>query len=545
MSVAFAALNRHILLDRAAHALATEMALGERRRILVRSATGLVPYLLATILAFVSAYVTLAICAALAIFYALPLASGASRRGVASRPWPSPPPPPSSASCARCSETTASCRARPAPTSPTPPRAATSAAAPTRSRCPPTPPQVAAVRRLVLRARRADHPARRRHRLRRRRGARSTAASCSAWSAWRGPPRFEPERWRAHVSGRRHHRRRCAARAREDGLFYAPDPGAAEQSQLGGNIATNAGGPHTFKYGVTGTWVTGLELVLAPGELVTIGGPVRKDVAGYDLKSLMVGSEGTLGIVTAAWLQAAARARGPAAGGGVLPRRRGRLRGARRRSWPPAWCRRRWSTSTRSRSPTPLGAFPGEAPPRAGVHADRRGRRLACPRPQRLRDELLEALAPEALATPRARPAAARSASCGAGGQGSRWRSSRGAAARSPRTSSCPLERLAEAIAATREIGARHGLPACSWGHAGDGNLHSTFMIDLDDPAEVQRSEQAAEDLFALAVRARRLGLRRARPRPGQARRAGAPVARAGAGAPRVDQAPCSTPRAC
>ncbi len=75
---------------------------------------------------------------------------------------------------------------------------------------------------------------------------------------------LEPELWRAHVDAgvttATLHRR-----AREAGLLYAPDPGASEQSQLGGNIATNAGGPHTFKYGVTGSWVTGLELVLAPG----------------------------------------------------------------------------------------------------------------------------------------------------------------------------------------------------------------------------------------------------------------------------------------
>ena len=53
--------------------------------------------------------------------------------------------------------------------------------------------------------------------------------------------------------------------AREHGLFFAPDPGAAEQSQIGGNVATNAGGPHALKYGVTGAWVAGLEVVLAPG----------------------------------------------------------------------------------------------------------------------------------------------------------------------------------------------------------------------------------------------------------------------------------------
>src|SRR5206468_7210165 len=82
--------------------------------------------------------------------------------------------------------------------------------------------------------------------------------------------------------------------ARENGLFFPPDPGAAERSQIGGNVATNAGGPHAFKYGVTGTWVTGLEAVVAPGVLVRFGGPLRKDVAGYDLQVLPVGTDGPL-----------------------------------------------------------------------------------------------------------------------------------------------------------------------------------------------------------------------------------------------------------
>jgi uncharacterized membrane protein len=80
MSVAFATLNRHILLKRS-HMLSEELGLQERRRILARSVTGVVPYLVATILAVVSAYATLAICAALAIFYALPIASGSDRHG--------------------------------------------------------------------------------------------------------------------------------------------------------------------------------------------------------------------------------------------------------------------------------------------------------------------------------------------------------------------------------------------------------------------------------------------------------------------------------
>src|SRR4029077_3028373 len=89
--------------------------------------------------------------------------------------------------------------------------------------------------------------------------------------------------------------------ARENGRLFPPDPGAAEQSNIGGNVATNAGGPHAFKYGVTGAWVTGLEAVLPPGELIQLGGALRKDVAGYDLKHLLVGSEGTLGVITGVW----------------------------------------------------------------------------------------------------------------------------------------------------------------------------------------------------------------------------------------------------
>src|SRR2546421_7726903 len=118
----------------------------------------------------------------------------------------------------------------------------------------------------------------------------------------RGVRELEPALWRmlpeAGVSTR--HVQRLA---RENGLFFAPDPGASEQSQIGGNVATNAGGAHALKYGVTGAWVAGLEVALAPGELVALGGWARKDVAGYDLKSLMVGSEGTLGVITAVRLR--------------------------------------------------------------------------------------------------------------------------------------------------------------------------------------------------------------------------------------------------
>ena len=81
-----------------------------------------------------------------------------------------------------------------------------------------------------------------------------------------------------------------------------------------------------------------------------------------------------------------------------------------------------------------------------------------------------------------------------------------------------PLDRLGEAIEETLEIGRRHGLEACSWGHAGDGNLHSTFLVDPGDEDELAAAEDAAGELFAAGGSARRLDLRRARRRLGEAR---------------------------
>ncbi|MEY9841028.1 FAD-binding oxidoreductase [Streptacidiphilus sp. EB103A] len=92
-----------------------------------------------------------------------------------------------------------------------------------------------------------------------------------------------------------------AAAAR--GLRYAPDPASAAISTIGGNIATNAGGLRCAKYGVTRDSVLGLDVVLADGEMISTGRRTVKGVAGYDLTSLFVGSEGTLGVVVAATLK--------------------------------------------------------------------------------------------------------------------------------------------------------------------------------------------------------------------------------------------------
>jgi FAD/FMN-containing dehydrogenase len=287
-----------------------------------------------------------------------------------------------------------------------------------------------------------------------------------------------------------------ARRARESGLYFPPDPGAPEQSQLGGMIATNAGGPHSFRYGVTGDWVTGLEVVLAPGELVRLGGAVRKDVAGYDLRGLLVGSEGTLGIVTAAWLrlvpapeaQLPVIAAYPSSAAGCAAILRVPAAGIR------ACALEFLDVPTMDAAG---GAFPG-GPLRGFVvlaEADGSAGEAA-----RVRDELRAALAEgaERIYAPQ---------QVGAIRDLWRWREgvSHGVTAalgaKLSEDIAVPLDRLQEAIEETFAIGARHELDACSWGHAGDGNVHATFMLPAGDAEVRARADAAAIEVFDLAVR--------------------------------------------
>src|SRR6185503_8862593 len=87
------------------------------------------------------------------------------------------------------------------------------------------------------------------------------------------------------------------------GLYYPPDPASRADCSIGGNIATNAGGPRCLKYGVTRDYVLGLEVVLADGSVVQLGSRTHKNKTGFDLTRLFVGSEGLLGVVTGATLK--------------------------------------------------------------------------------------------------------------------------------------------------------------------------------------------------------------------------------------------------
>lgn len=306
---------------------------------------------------------------------------------------------------------------------------------------------------------------------------------------------LDPELWRmcaqAGVSTET-----VARKARENGLLFAPDPGAAEQSQLGGMIATNAGGPHAFKYGVTSDWVTGVQAVLAGGELAWFGGPVRKDVAGYDLRGLLCGSEGTLGLITSAWLrlipapetQRPVLACYPSIQAGCEAIQRVLAYG----EVPAAIEFLDAETVRLSGGSYPDGALDGfcvlvEAD---GSHDE------AC----RVRAELIDALTDDA--TTIHAPEAPKDISALW-----RWRSGVSyavAAAHGAKLSEdvcVPVDRLSEAVQGTLDIGAGHGLPACSWGHAGDGNLHSSFLYDPADADAKARADAAAHDVFDLALR--------------------------------------------
>ena len=307
---------------------------------------------------------------------------------------------------------------------------------------------------------------------------------------------FDPLLWRMHVEAGVT-TADVQRLARESGLRFPPDPGAAELSQIGGNVACNAGGPHAFKYGVTGNWVTGIEAVVPPGEIVRIGGPLRKDVAAYDLKSLLVGSEGTLGLITAAWLRLvpAPELELPVIGlyrdaeagigaiervlaSGVVPAAIEYMDGV---------------TLAYSGGAYPFGIPEGAAfmviTEADGAEAETR----------RVAAELRGALAEDAVAVHAPEePTDVAELWRWRGGVAFAILAQRGGAF--SEDVAVPLDRLRDVARETLAIGERHGVPALSFGHAGDGNIHSTFLFSPDDPEQERNADAACHDLFALAL---------------------------------------------
>lgn len=288
---------------------------------------------------------------------------------------------------------------------------------------------------------------------------------------------------------------KTAARAQK--LFYPPDPASMKDCTIGGNIATNAGGPRCLKYGVTRNYVIGLEVVLANGDVLRTGGRVHKNKTGFDLIGLFVGSEGTLGIVTEITIR-------------LLP-------------LPPARATLSAAFATAAQAAEAVQAifaagflpssleiadhFTLEAArrdvgttivPEGNAHLliDIDGQEESVRSESTAIRELLEKRKPNALEL------ATGEADC------EKLWALRRQFSNSLRATGLtklnedvvvPRSRLVDLMQFAESLQAKHGFPVACFGHAGDGNIHVNIMADRynRDASVRERVERALDDLFA------------------------------------------------
>jgi glycolate oxidase len=287
--------------------------------------------------------------------------------------------------------------------------------------------------------------------------------------------------------------------ARKKGLYYPPDPASLKNCSIGGNIATNAGGPRCLKYGVTRHYVLGLEVVLANGDIVRCGGRTHKNKTGFDLVGLFVGSEGLLGVVTEATLRllpapparavlsagfrtmrAAARAIQAVFAAGFLP---AAVEVADR------------FTLEAAREFKPGASFP---PGKAHLLLEVDGQ------PGSVRSEVraLANLLREQRAT--AVETAATDAAC------ERLWDLRRAFSESLKATGLkklnedvvvPRGKLVDLIEFAQSLQTRSGFPVACFGHAGDGNIHVNIMVgEYQDPQIHARADAALDELFSQII---------------------------------------------
>jgi glycolate oxidase len=283
------------------------------------------------------------------------------------------------------------------------------------------------------------------------------------------------------------------------GMFYPPDPASLNYCTLGGNVAENAGGPHGVKYGVTKDYVLGLEVALPSGDVVRLGGKQIKNVTGYNLVQLFVGSEGTLGVITEITLR-------------LLPK-------------PPA---KRTMLAIFDRLDDAAEAVAGimaggvipatlEIMDQRSIHCVEDYLKLGLPRDAEAIllievDGMPPAVEAEADVIGRiCRERSARSyqAAKDTKEADNLWRARR---AISPAISQARPSKIGEDISVPRKavpamvreiqrISRDYNLPIVIFGHAGDGNLHPNILTDRRDRVEMERVEHAIEAIFEASVR--------------------------------------------
>jgi glycolate oxidase len=284
----------------------------------------------------------------------------------------------------------------------------------------------------------------------------------------------------------------------EKGLFYPPDPSSLKISTMGGNINENSGGLRGLKYGVTGDYVLALEVVLANGEVIRTGGKLAKDVAGYDLTRLMVGSEGTLGIVTEAMcklipkpeskqtmlalyqdIEAAAQTVSSIIASKVIPTTLEFLDQPTLKVV---------EAHAQIGLPTDVQAvlLIEQDGPSEVVKREMEKMHALCDQGQAISVQIAESEdEAEALRTAR--------------------RSALSALARLKPTTiledaTVPRSEIANMVKVINEIAEKYELTICTFGHAGDGNLHPTCLTDIRNHEEIERVEKAFAEIFEKAI---------------------------------------------
>lgn len=278
------------------------------------------------------------------------------------------------------------------------------------------------------------------------------------------------------------------------GLFYPPDPASRANNSIGGNIITNAGGPRCLKYGVTRDYVLGLEVVLADGTVVKLGGRTHKNKTGFDLHRLFVGSEGLLGVVTEATLK-------------LLPLPPFRANLAVGFNSMPAAVRTLRAILDAGFLPAALEL--ADAFTLAAAYKRTKSERLRGCRahliveldgqPRSVRGEIRTLQRIVAKQKPLFVEVGLGATQCEAVWQIRRefsYSLRDTGLTKLNQDIVVPRSRLEDLFKFAARLQKKHQLPIACFGHAGDGNIHSNVMVDYTKPGAKRRSVAALDDLF-------------------------------------------------
>jgi len=283
------------------------------------------------------------------------------------------------------------------------------------------------------------------------------------------------------------------------GLFYPPDPSSMSISTIGGNIAEGSGGLRGLKYGTTKDYVLGLEAVLADGQIIRTGGKLMKDVAGYDLTKLLVGSEGTLAIITEAILKLVP----PPKYKKTMLAMFNDIYGAARTVSSIIENRIIPATLEFLDRPTirVVDDFAKLGLPldmEAILLIEQDGDQEMVERDIARIEEICHSEGAERIQVAQTEEEALKLLTA--------RRSAFTALARLRPTTiledaTVPRSKIADMVLEINKIAEKHNVTICTFGHAGDGNLHPTATTDARDEEEVHRVEAAFEDIFEAAIR--------------------------------------------